>query len=366
MRTSTVSIVFLAILTSACGRSNAALDPETQAQLDQATTDAETALAASESNATDIAAIDSRVDTLEENANTSDPALRADLNAVAADVDVLEGSINGLTLRITQVESALPVRDHAVQIDDKSAAGFPDVAPVTNVEQGLSYINQRLDLQAQAVSGVETTQSAQATTMTALEARIVALEAFQAEGLSAAIQAALDARVAPLEANVSALDARVDDVSAATRPYVLGLSLASSSGRFEYNGETGVRAATAMCRATFVDDTYAHICSPDETHRAVALGNHGDPAGFDDTYAWTVSGMTRQHASENAFTDADSLVTSCNNLLTDADDVASGTRLKVVLAMPSFGTGGADIAGDAVIVQPNRSCAETYPVLCCR
>jgi hypothetical protein len=365
-------LLLLSLLVTACGRTAATLDEETQAQLDQASDDATDALTMAGTNTDDIATLDGRVDVLEEASGQS--ALRADLDALEGTVGEVSTSVDGLNLRVTQIEGSLPVTDGTVAVDDKIAAGFPSTAPVANVEEAMSYINQRIDVQAIDMADL-TVDVLAATTSVAengalvaaheaaiadLTARLAALEAFQANDLEGAIDARIATTVLPLVARVDTLEAE------GGLPSVLGISVATSTGRFEVAAETGAKAATALCQASFVDVPSAHLCSLDEVHRALSLGRIDDPAAIDGVSTWTLPGFTRQHGTVDAFTNADSLATSCYGFMSDAADVATGTRVRVALALPGAGVGGVDIAADAVVVEPNRSCDEVYPVLCCR
>jgi len=350
---------------AACGRSTATLDAETQAQLDTASENADTALANSSTNAADIDALDTRVDALE-GGGDGDGDTDARLTAVEQSVVELEDADAALTLRVTTLELQGAPSAATVPVDDRVAAGFPAAAPVDTIEDGFSYLNERANLHAGRLDDLELAEDAASTTLTAhdaaiadLTARTAALEAFNDTDLAAVVDALIDARIAPLEAELAALREE------AGQGTVLGLSAQTSTGRFEFNGYAGVRAATEMCKATFVDEPTAHLCSLDETQRALATGRVLDVA-VSGVNTWTVSGATRAHGTEDAFTNATSLATSCYALLSDANDVATGTRARIDLGLPGAGVGGVGVNGDALVVEPNRPCDAVYAVMCCR
>ena len=172
-----------------------------------------------------------------------------------------------------------------------------------------------------------------------------------------ATSAALDALVA----RVDQLEDELDQVAAATGSFLLGRSNQTSNGRFSFNGSTGIQAANAMCRATYVNEPTAHFCSPDEVFRAVASGayNAANAASFDNVFTWTVT--------QGAITSrgANSLTGNCQNLLYNSGDAANGTRIRVDIDYRSNGNGGG-ITGDVVQIQQEVGCGNNHPVLCCR
>ncbi|MCA9547700.1 MAG: hypothetical protein KC613_25025, partial [Myxococcales bacterium] len=125
------------------------------------------------------------------------------------------------------------------------------------------------------------------------------------------VNALIDARGYVTEAQVNALiDARVANAinelrnelrqeiqqvaqNAAGAPYILGRSAQTSDGRMTFGGQNGLRAANAMCQASFADDATAHLCSYDEVGRALASNSYNANNNFTGVTTWTVAPFER-------------------------------------------------------------------------
>lgn len=191
--------------------------------------------------------------------------------------------------------------------------------------------------------------------------------AFLDTQIQAAVNALVQNRIQPLEDAVAQLQN-------ARNAYILGVSAQASTGAFNFGGKQGVAAATEMCRASFADETNAHLCSLSEINNALATSSYDDTnlAAWDNVATWTITGVHALYSggAYNTTGDynpaADSLSTSCNNFLYNSADVAKGTTVRVDIDFNSFGVGGAGRVGDAFRVQPGVACSTSLPVLCCR
>ncbi|MEZ4433771.1 MAG: hypothetical protein R3F65_15295 [bacterium] len=198
-------------------------------------------------------------------------------------------------------------------------------------------------------------------TTAALDARgYVSTAALDARGY--VTTAALDARDYATSAQVAALAVELNALRGQVggRAYLLGRSNQTSSGRFSFGGRNGLRAATAMCQATYVNEPTAHFCTASEVTQAIISGSFDGGAVFDGVATWTIG--------DNAYSAARgsrSLGATCENLLYNSADVANGTRLTVRMNYQSPGNGGG-VRGDIVLIEQEVACNTTMPVLCCR
>jgi hypothetical protein len=132
---------------------------------------------------------------------------------------------------------------------------------------------------------------------------------------------------------------------------ILGVSNTSSDGKFAFNGQQGVRAATEMCKASFANVSTAHLCSSDEVRQAISTGNFD--ASIDDVTTWAAP----NHVELDAET--------CQNFLYDSGDVAQGTTIRVDINHTSNG-GGGNATGPVVFYARGQDCGTAHQVLCCR
>lgn len=144
---------------------------------------------------------------------------------------------------------------------------------------------------------------------------------------------------------------------ASAPPKILGRSAQTSSGRFQFNNKTGVQAANAMCTATYggIAPT-AHLCDISEVNRAVSLGNYGTGT-IDNVETWTVAHNFEHNANVSLFN-------NCQSLMDNSGEVSRGITLTVDINYQSSGLGGG-IVGDVLNLLSNKSCGNTYPVMCC-
>lgn len=177
-------------------------------------------------------------------------------------------------------------------------------------------------------------------------------------------RADIDANEAAIDAlrdRVDALEAQIAGIADAGQPYVLGRSAQTSNGRFTFGGVNGIKAAHAMCVASFPNDPTAHFCSTNEVQQAMAAGRYSadNAAAFDNVATWTVSQVSAGDRGNNG------LFQTCQNLMYNSADNSSGVRLTVDIDYQSAGNGGG-VTGDIVRIEQQIGCGQNMPVLCCR
>ena len=128
---------------------------------------------------------------------------------------------------------------------------------------------------------------------------------------------------------------------------ILGQSAQTSLGKITFNGLSGVRGATEMCKATFNNVATAHLCTREEITKALGQGNY--PALNSTTW----------------IADSTNLGQTCQDLLYDSQDVAVGMTITVNTNYTSNG-GGGNATGPVSFVNTNQSCRTDLSVLCCR
>jgi len=280
---------------------------------------------------------------------------------------------------VTEAEVTVLIGDAIVNID----AGLDEAAVRAIVDQAIADVNDNGGVDAAAVRAIVDAVLAEQDYLTAedlegyitadqLDARgyitAAALEPFATDqDLNDAVdvldndinaaRAALQADIDDLSAQVAALAAAVQNQGA----FILGRSQQTSNGKFAFNGQNGMQAANAMCQASFAAEPTAHFCSPDEVVRAVAASGFDadNAAAFNNVTTWTVAQATNGDRG-NA-----SLHSTCQNLLYDSGDVASGTTLAVQIGYTSNG-GGGNATGNVVQIAQEVGCGGNHPVLCCR
>jgi hypothetical protein len=318
---------------------------------------------------TRLAAIEAQVAT-----NTADIAQNAaDIAANAAAIADNLASITANTAAIANnttniATNAGEIANNAADIAQLQADYAADIAAVQ-----ADIANNTADIADNAADIANNTADIADNTadIADLDTRVAALEDFNNNQLETTIQDLIDASIQELvDTTITDIDNRLTEVennqaNFTGTSFILGVSAQTSTGRFQFGGETGVRAATAMCQTTYPDDANAHLCTVPEVQEAISLGNY-DNGNFTGQFTWTQTGLSRRHNTIDAFTNADSRRTSCLDFLYNSGDVATGTRLRVLLNEPSFGNGGAGIAGDMIDIRPNFGCSNALPVLCCR
>ncbi len=164
--------------------------------------------------------------------------------------------------------------------------------------------------------------------------------------------------IAALRADLEAAIAAVANGVQAQGAFILGRSAEQSNGFFSFNGQTGLRAANEMCRATFANEATAHFCTPDEAVRAIAANafDANNQNAFNGVAMWTVS-----QATNSAARGTNSFNNTCQNLLYNSADVANGITMTV-----DFDFAGRRASGNVVRVAQEQSCQVAHPVLCCR
>ncbi len=142
-------------------------------------------------------------------------------------------------------------------------------------------------------------------------------------------------------------------------PYILGVSAQNSNGRVSFNNQNGMRGANEMCLASYEGEATAHLCTPDEALRALNAGAYPAERNFDNVQTWTIGYQIKG----NSFNDG--LGNSCQNLMYNSGDVATGTTLAVDLDYQSNGNGGG-VTGHVIKLQSEVGCGGNFRVLCCR
>jgi len=183
----------------------------------------------------------------------------------------------------------------------------------------------------------------------------MALEADTLDGM----QASDFASAADINALLAQINALQNQVNALSSPTLLGRSDQTSNGRFTFDGQNGLKAAHAMCQATFINESTAHACTLHEIQRAVAEGNVASTSISGNAH-WLVA----PHIRGSQFTNS-MLQNSCQNLMYNSADLARGTRVIVRLNYQSPGNGGG-VIGDVIDLQSEIACGTNMPVLCCR
>jgi hypothetical protein len=144
------------------------------------------------------------------------------------------------------------------------------------------------------------------------------------------------------EANT--LDLRVAELE--TRAFILGLNGLSSSGEFNFSGETGSRAALEMCVAAYPGEPSAHLCGVEEVSRAIQTASYaGNGGAFENATTWTLNGQE-----------------DCSGLLNQTDLL--GTTVTIHFGDQAPGAGSA--IGDWYEVSTGIACGNSLPILCCR
>jgi hypothetical protein len=323
-----------------------------------------------------ITDLDNRLTTIELQvaAHTADIATNA--ADIAANVTAIANNVAAIAANTTGIATnAGEIANNAADIAQLQADYAADIAAVQAdiAASAADIAGNTADIAGNTADIAANTADIAANTadIADLDTRVANLEDFNNNQLETTIQNLIDASIQDLVDNtITDLDNRLTDVennqaNFAGTSFILGLSAQQSTGRFQFGGETGVRAATAMCQTTFPDEANAHLCTVPEVQEAISLGNYAN-GNFTGQFTWTQTGLSRRHNSIDAFTNADSRRTSCLDFLYNSGDVASGTRLRVLLNEPSFGNGGVGIAGDMIDIRPNFGCSNTLPVLCCR
>jgi len=181
----------------------------------------------------------------------------------------------------------------------------------------------------------------------------MALEADSLDGMDSD-DFATNADLNALLSQIANLQSRLDALAS---PTVLGPSTQTSSGRFEFGGRTGMAAANAMCEQSFQSDATTHACTLHEIQRAVSEGNVASSAS--EASAWLVAPVT-----EGSFFNG-MLQNTCQGLMYNSGDIATGTRVTIRLDYTTIGNGGG-VTGDAIELQNDIACGNVLPVLCCR
>lgn len=193
-----------------------------------------------------------------------------------------------------------------------------------------------------------------------LAAALDDLDFIDAEELAAALDnagfldaAAVDARIdaAVADAVAAAVAAAVAQLGNVQTPYILGVS-AATNGRISVNNENGVRGAGALCRAAFANDARAHMCSPEEAQAALSAGSYDANSGFNNVATWAAP----------TFRNFDQ---TCQGLLYNSGDAATGTTQIINLNYQSIG-GGGGLVGPQLLLIANQACGGAHPILCCR
>lgn len=169
------------------------------------------------------------------------------------------------------------------------------------------------------------------------------------------VVAGLQSTIAALQQEITALNNKIQN-----GPEILGRSFQFSNGRFNFNGQTGVAAANAMCLDSFPNQPGAHLCSVDEVQRAVASGHvPASTADINNTTTWTVLHIPGSSSDDNNSSGNN----TCQGLLYNTGN--AGTGMTLTIHFNQTPPGFAADTGDRVAVRDNISCGTSYPVMCC-
>jgi len=286
------------------------------------------------------------------------------------------GAYTTLTPRqaITLAPLAL-VSEQALSADQALVAQQVDWSDITNVPADIADGDNDTDTDtdtlaalacaddqiAQRVSGswqcVDNSDAALLTRIQGVDGSGSGIDADTVDGAHASSFAS-SGDIASLNAQISALQTQINNLQT---PYILGRSAQTSNGRFSFGGQNGIRAANAMCVSSFPSTPSAHLCTLSELQRAIAANSYdsGNAATFDNLNTWSANTI------EASNTRTSGLTNTCQGLMYNSADNASGTRVSVDLGYTSTGNGGG-VTGDVVKVDINIGCGSNMPVLCCR
>ena len=246
----------------------------------------------------------------------------------------------------------------ATQADLANVAGLTEqqVTDLINtIVDARGYLNQAQiqDLIDAAIAGVNATVANLQGQVTTLQTQVGDLQT-QVNNL----QTQLTTEVTDLQNQIDALNNNNNNNNntGSVEAEVLGVSNQASDGKFQFNGQNGVRAATEMCKASYANVATAHLCTHDEVARALSLGNYNN--NIDGVTTWTVD-----YGDPNFLADPNNMK-SCQGLLYDSGDVANGITITVNTDYTSGGGGGS--ATGAIFEIRTSACNVERRVLCCR
>lgn len=179
--------------------------------------------------------------------------------------------------------------------------------------------------------------------------------------IQALIDASVAAAIAGLQVQIDNLANQVNNFEAnggGLVGYILGVSNSTTTGLVNFNGQTGLRGAEAMCQASYAGEATAHLCTQAEVERAVATEGWSNNPNFNNQTTWTMGASPTTGAAFNG-----SLGNTCQNMMYNSGDIARGTVLSINLNLNPANRG---TTGPAFNVSQNIGCGGNHPVLCCR
>ncbi len=154
------------------------------------------------------------------------------------------------------------------------------------------------------------------------------------------------------DAVAAAVADAVENLQGRRRPYILGVTNAETNGRVNVGGHTGLAGAAELCRQTYANEATVHMCTPDEINIALSMAGYSDEPNFDDVVVWAVPTHRRPDQT-------------CQSLLYNSGDAATGTAMRVDLNYQSVGNGG-NLVGPLLTIIEDQGCGNNRAILCCR
>ena len=309
------------------------------------------------------------IDGLYQHINDNHTTLLAQISALGGDLNEIDFSASGVTVDATNlastgydnVQAALEsLYTWNASLQDEVDVYASDIALnelwIENIINGLDTTANAwvVDQSINAANGVLATVAANGYTSMNQWATAIA------EGV---LQAAIDNANSSLNFHLAGLDV------GSSGPHILGVSGNNDDGKWQYDGQAGVRAATASCQDTFADENNVHMCTLEEVHAAISNGAYDNGNSINAVEVWAVGATQRPSVLgiNNGSYHNDSLGTTCQNLLYNSGHVAVGTTMKVMLDyLSNGGQNAGNVTGDVVQVRHQVSCASSFRVLCCQ
>lgn len=270
-----------------------------------------------------------------------------------------------------QLTEAVGVGLSADDVNDLiDARGYLNTVAIEALIDGRSYLNEEA-IEALIDNRGYLTEAAIITLITQM---ISDGDYLSAEEIDQRIETAVevvDARVTEvngeltqLEQTVTALTERIEALEAQIAagvgglPFILGPSNTTGDGWFRFTANNqdyqGLRAAGEACKASYPNDSTAHLCSLSEVQSAISVGNY--TANVNNVEVWL--GPTWSKNNEGFVGDND----FCQSFLYNSAHAADGTTLRILTEANGSGNG----VGVRLVFNDERACDANLRVLCCR
>jgi hypothetical protein len=154
------------------------------------------------------------------------------------------------------------------------------------------------------------------------------------------------------------------NVTVVPKPYILGRSNQSSSGRFAFNGKYGWQAAQEMCIASFPGDSNVRAFTLEQIAQAIVLGNWdtNNLSNIENFFFWGIT----PYAVGTTYTNE----THRNNvwgLNHNPGDTSRGVRGKIIINANTIvgeNPNGANPSNTYLEVDSNQAAGNVYPCMC--